>query len=304
MSQGVFTRVSGQLRCGGRIQVDGRIRVLLEKRGCDVRVDIPLDRALDDERLVLAGGDEGDLLRLEDRRDPHGDGLGGDVLLAEEIGRCILAGDGVEPDQARARLLPRARLVEADVASPADAQDLEVDAARAPDVLLVLAAHCVYFGPCHITTREVDVLLLQVHVLEEVLPHEAVITVDAVRTHRVVLVQVERHHRREVEPLVKELFPSWRRRRITSAMRWATTRATDSWSGRMTTGVRSRFTPDPPALVRWTPGPAGCCGRSRRSTRTPLLAGGMPAGAGRRSTSPPRTSWRRRRPPPRPSWSS
>jgi hypothetical protein len=39
-------------------------------------------------------------------------------------------------------------------------------------------------------------------VLEQVLPHVPVVAVDAVRRHRVVLVQVERHHAGEVETLL------------------------------------------------------------------------------------------------------
>src|SRR2546423_8155973 len=44
-----------------------------------------------------------------------------------------------------------------------------------------------------------DVLRLDVDVVKEVLPHEPVVAVDALRLHRVVLVQIESHHVGEIE---------------------------------------------------------------------------------------------------------
>jgi hypothetical protein len=104
--------------------------VPLEERRSDLEVDLALDGAPDDRRLVLAGGDDHDLARGEDRRDAHRHRLARHVLLAEEVGGRVEARDVVEVDDARAALDPRARLVEADVPGLADAQQLEVDAAR------------------------------------------------------------------------------------------------------------------------------------------------------------------------------
>src|SRR5258707_1224392 len=101
---------------------------------------VALPGATPDLGLVLARRDEDDFLGGEDRRAPHRDGLARHVVFAEEVGRRVLAGDGVEPHQAGARVGRRARLVEADVPALADAQELQCDAARVRDGALVGAA--------------------------------------------------------------------------------------------------------------------------------------------------------------------
>src|SRR5438034_4537529 len=53
-------------------------------------------------RSVLAGGDQGDLPGLEDRRHAHRDRLARHVVLAEEIRRRVPACDRVERHQPRA----------------------------------------------------------------------------------------------------------------------------------------------------------------------------------------------------------
>jgi hypothetical protein len=105
-------------------------------------------------------------------------------------------------DEARPALGAGARLVEADVPRLADAEDLEVDPAEPPDVVLVAPAGLIYLVARDVARREVNVLPADVDVREQVLPHVPVVRVDAVRRHRVVLVQVERHHVLEGEPLV------------------------------------------------------------------------------------------------------
>ena len=109
----------------------------LQKRRRDLDVDLAFDRALDDARLVLAGRDDRDLARVENRRDAHRDRFARNVLLAEEIGRGVAPRDGVERHEPRATLGARAGLVEADVSRLADAENLKVDAAGALDRQLV-----------------------------------------------------------------------------------------------------------------------------------------------------------------------
>jgi hypothetical protein len=45
-----------------------------------------------------------------------------------------------------------------------------------------------------VATRDVNVGGIDVDVIEQILPHEPVVAVDAVRRHRVVLVEIERDH--------------------------------------------------------------------------------------------------------------
>src|SRR5688500_13460050 len=104
----------------------------LQERGGHLVIHLAFDRAPDDVRLVLAGREDQDLARLEDGGDPHRDRLAGDVLLAEEVRRAVLAGDEVEGDEAGAALQAGAGLVEADVPGAPDSEELEVDASGRP----------------------------------------------------------------------------------------------------------------------------------------------------------------------------
>ena len=68
--------------------------------GVNRAVRLFLNGPAHDRSLVLPGGDQRDLPGVEDRSDTHGDGLGRDIGLTEEIGRGVLTRDGVERDQA------------------------------------------------------------------------------------------------------------------------------------------------------------------------------------------------------------
>ena len=201
-SQGVA--IAGEV--GGRraIDVERGVRVALQERRRDLVVDLALDRPADDRGLVLAGGEDHDLARLEDRGDAHRDRFARHVLLAEEVGGGVLARDRVEGDQPGPALGAGAGLVEADVPRPADAEDLEVDAAGGADRLLVAPAlRPPTSSRGTIAARDVDVARGDVELGEQILPHEPVVGVDALRVHRVVLVEIERDDVREAEPLLR-----------------------------------------------------------------------------------------------------
>src|SRR5690625_1352017 len=76
---------TGETSRRGAIEVEGRVRVLLEVGRRDIRIDRPLDRAPDDIGLVLTGRDQRDLSRFEDRPDAECDRLDRDIVLAEEV---------------------------------------------------------------------------------------------------------------------------------------------------------------------------------------------------------------------------
>src|SRR6478672_4445984 len=80
-----------------------------------------------------------------------------------------------------------------------DAKNLEIDSAGSLDGSFVLSSGLRKIFPCHVSLRDVYVLGLNVDVVEKILPHEPVVAVDAVRTHRIVFVEVERHDVGEVE---------------------------------------------------------------------------------------------------------
>jgi len=73
---------------------------------------------------VFAECQQQDLARLQDGANTHGQGTLRHVLFTEEVAGGILASHLVEIDQARSAGGRRAGLIEADVAGPADAEDL------------------------------------------------------------------------------------------------------------------------------------------------------------------------------------
>ena len=188
-----------QLGGGGQIEIRRRVTVPLQERGRDIRRDLALDRARHDVGLVLPRGDQRDLARIEDRGDAHRDRLARYVVLAEEIGGRVLAGDRVEDRETGARILRRPRLIEADVPTLADPQQLEVDPPRLGDGSLVGVAVLGEPLARHAAIGDVHVLRPDVDVREQILPHVAPIAVRAVRRHGIVLVEVERDDARQID---------------------------------------------------------------------------------------------------------
>src|SRR6516162_11327293 len=82
---------------------------------------------LDDRRLVLTKRHNGDFAGFENGADAHGQGLGWDVLFPVKIGGRIAPGHRVERYLSGTAMPRGTRLIEADVAGPADAEDLQID---------------------------------------------------------------------------------------------------------------------------------------------------------------------------------
>ena len=90
-----------------------------------------------------------------------------------------------------------ARLVEADVAVVADAQQLQVDAAHSVDDLVVLCAGilCIGIG----AVRQVDLCRVDVHLVEQVAVHEAPVAFRVLLGQAAVLVQIDGGHLRKID---------------------------------------------------------------------------------------------------------
>jgi len=76
----------------------------------------------------------------------------------------------------------------------ADPQELQVDAAMLADATLVFLTVCMHGVRRHRAARQVHVGRIDVDVVEEMLPHEAVIALKLMRLHWPILVEVERDH--------------------------------------------------------------------------------------------------------------
>ncbi len=87
------------------------------------------------------------------------------------------------------------------MAGPADAQELEVQPPEGADFLFVGEAVAGNFLHRQRPVRDVDVVHVDVHVVEEVLLHEGHVALGRLRVHGVILIQVERHHVLEAQPL-------------------------------------------------------------------------------------------------------
>src|SRR5688572_3808081 len=140
--------------------------MLLEERRGDLDVDLPFDGAANNAGLVLTGRENEDFARVHDRGDAHRERLTRNVLLAEEVGRGILARDVVEMHRARPALDAGAGLVEADVPGLADAEELQVDSAGLANRFLVPQAFQLEVLERGVTARDVNVLGTDVDVRE------------------------------------------------------------------------------------------------------------------------------------------
>ena len=193
---------AGEFRARGGVEDEGRAGVLLEERCGDGVGDLPLDGPLHDDGLVLAEGQQEDAAGVKDGAHAHGDGPPGHVPLAEEVAGRVHPRHLVERDESRAALARRARLVEADVAGAAHAQDLDVDPAQVADLALVFLAEGRDLLASDGAAGHVGVRRVDVDVVEEVLLHEAAVALDRVGLHRPVLVEVERHDVAEAQLLL------------------------------------------------------------------------------------------------------
>src|SRR5262249_28598355 len=136
-------------------------------------------------------GHQDDLAGIKDGADPHGQGLHRHVFFAEKAAGGIAAGHRIEADQAGAAMTGGAGVVEADVATTANAQNLQVDAAGPANLLLVIGAVILDFFRADSAVRQMDVLRLDVDVIEERLLHPPSVAVRAIGLYRAIFVEVE-----------------------------------------------------------------------------------------------------------------
>ncbi len=101
----------------------------------------------------------------------------------------------------RAALGTGARLVEADMPRLANAEELNVYPPSLANGFLVAKRLQRQLLARYVSSRDPNVVRLNVDVVEQILPHEAVIRMNAVRGHRIVLVQIERDDVPEAETL-------------------------------------------------------------------------------------------------------
>ena len=216
------------------VQLQERRRQLRRQRS----VDDPLDAA----RLALAVREQDGAARLKDRRHSHRQRLGRHLLdVSAEERRVAAPRLRPQRDAVGARLEHGARLVEADVAVGADAENLDVDAASLGDRPLV-ARHS--SSGSAVPTRKLIRSRAEVDVAEQVLLHELAVRAGIVRGQADELVEIEG------------------RRLDQSRPRAEVSRASSSYSA---IGVRPVARPSTRAGFSWRPRPAAPRRRGLRS---------------------------------------
>ena len=169
----------------------------LQDAGGHFRGDRAEESLLHDLGLAGAVDHHQHLAGLHNGLDAHGVGLlGHQVYVA--VKEALVGLDGLlgQVHTVGLQLKGLARLVEADVAVVADAQQLQVDAAHAVDDLVVLGAGCVRIGVGAV--RQVDAGGVDVDVVKQVAVHEAPVAFRVVLGQAAVLVQVHGGDLREI----------------------------------------------------------------------------------------------------------
>ena len=176
---------------GGFVEQDLDLGMQLQERGGNARGDRAAHGLRDDFGLALAGRHQHDRPRVHDRRHAHRQRLFRHVfqLAAEEPG-VRAARRQRQLHAVRPRRQLRRRLVEADVAVLADAENLQVDAAGPQDAIFEPRALGVEV--LRLAIEEVRLARRQVHVAEQVLAHVGAVAARVRRIDAHELVEVER----------------------------------------------------------------------------------------------------------------
>ena len=128
----------GELRCRGLVENERHIRMELQGRRGDGAGDRAFDGFGDGGGLGRAGGQQKDFAGFEDRADAHGDGAARAFFAGTEKLGVVVERLAAQDFEAHARGQAGGRFVEADVSVAANAEKLEVDAARGANALVIL----------------------------------------------------------------------------------------------------------------------------------------------------------------------
>ena len=148
---------------------------------------------------MLARCHQDDLLGIQNGANPHRNGFSGHVLVPEKIAGRILACNLIKDDATRPGLGAGPGVVESDVTRATDPEQDHVQSASCCNLLLVGITIGPDFFSLQVSSGNMDILPRDIHVVEEVLPHEPMIALQRIRLHGIVFVQVERGDVREIE---------------------------------------------------------------------------------------------------------
>ena len=154
---------------------------------------------LDHVRFVFAERQEQDLPCIQDRAQPHRDGVRRNVLLAKETRGGVDPCHGIEHAQTHTTVTHAEWLVESDVPVAANSQEHDIDSTGRINFRFVLPAVGVHFFDGTRPVGNMDVRGWNVDVLEQMLLHPVVITLRLVVGQPEILIDVESDDVREVD---------------------------------------------------------------------------------------------------------
>ena len=175
-------------------------RVKLQRRGRDHARDRAFDGLGDDVRLAVAGRQQDAAARFDDCAHAHRDAAARHLVFAAERGRVLLHGRGRERLHARARAKRGKRFVETDVPRLADAEELQINSARARNRGFVAATFLVEVG--REAVGPMPVARVNVHVPEKMFLQVMTAGVRIGWRQADVFVEVERAAGREIKFLL------------------------------------------------------------------------------------------------------
>ena len=173
------------------------VGVLLQERRRDRRCHIAFNGSGHDGCFVFAKCQQQNFASFQDGSHTHRDGSTRNVFNAEKVACCVNAGQAVERNQTCLAVSARTRFIKADMPGATDAEDLYIDTTDRIDFGFILATPIGDLFNRDGAVGDVDVFFRNVDMIEQVLSHKTNVTLQAIRLHREVFVQVEGDHIRE-----------------------------------------------------------------------------------------------------------
>jgi hypothetical protein len=193
--------------------------VLLQQRRGDLLGDIAFDSLLDNRRLQLSPGHQDNAFGFQDGADAHRYRKAGHLRNILEVMGVGDPGGVIQRNEAGAGIDAASRLIEPDVPIVADAQDLQIDTTGLFDHLLVLQATLLDLFLLPLPIGDMAVGRIDIHFVEQLLLHKAVVALQRIVIDGVVFVKIEGDHVLEaqlllpVQPYQFGIQRFWRRTR-------------------------------------------------------------------------------------------
>lgn len=118
-----------------------------------------------------------------------------------EIGGGVVSSQLIKSDQSGLALDGTSRLVEADMSSSANTENLEVETSESGNLLFIVLAELVDLRLLQSTVRNIDIFLWNINMVEEMVFHVLIIALESCFGDWVVLIEVEGDHVLERESL-------------------------------------------------------------------------------------------------------